>query len=153
MSDKDGADDTVFRLENFLCFAVYSANHAFNRVYKPMLDRLGLTYPQYVAMVALWSGDGLTVGQLGERVLLETNTLTPLLKRMEAAGLVRRVRDSLDERQVRIFLTDHGRALRQQADCLPGAMGTCIEKDDADLKALTLDLIAVRDKLLAKIKP
>ncbi|MCJ8142674.1 MarR family transcriptional regulator [Ancylobacter sp. A5.8] len=153
MSDQDGADDIAFRLENFLCFAVYSTNHAFNRVYKPMLDRLGLTYPQYVAMVALWSGDGLTVGQLGERVLLETNTLTPLLKRMEVAGLVRRVRDSLDERQVRIFLTDHGQALRKQAECLPGAMGTCIEKEGADLHALTLDLIAVRDKLLAKIKP
>lgn len=153
MSDKDGAGDTAFKLENFLCFAVYSANHAFNRVYKPMLDRLGLTYPQYVAMVALWSGDGLTVGQLGERVLLETNTLTPLLKRMEAAGLVRRVRDALDERQVRIFLTEHGEALRDQAHCLPGAMGACIGQDAADLKALTLELIAVRDKLLTKIKP
>lgn len=147
-----GSANGTLKLETFLCFAVYSANHAFNRVYKPMLDRLGLTYPQYVAMVVLWAGDGITVGQLGERVLLETNTLTPLLKRMEAAGLVRRVRDSLDERQVRIFLTDHGRTLQVQAEKLPIEMGLCLERDREEMAALTDELVAVRDKLLARIK-
>ncbi|TSJ64531.1 MarR family transcriptional regulator [Starkeya sp. 3C] len=145
-------DDTL-KLEDFLCFAVYSANHAFNRVYKPMLDRLGLTYPQYVAMVTLWAEDGLTVGQIGDRVLLETNTLTPLLKRLESAGLVRRVRDAADERQVRIHLTEKGRALRHEAERIPREMGMCLERDPAALGALTDELTRVRDKLLSRLKP
>lgn len=141
------------KLEEFLCFAVYSANHAFNRVYKPMLDRLGLTYPQYVAMVTLWVEDGLTVGQIGDRVLLETNTLTPLLKRLESAGLVRRVRDAADERQVRIHLTEKGRALRQEAQCVPREMGMCLDRDAESLSALTCELTKLRDKLLSRLKP
>jgi len=144
-------DDTL-KLDNFLCFAVYSANHAFNRVYKPMLDRLGLTYPQYVAMVTLWGEEGLTVGQIGDRVLLETNTLTPLLKRMETAGLVRRVRDMADERQVRIHLTDKGRKLREDAERIPKEMGICLECDSKELGKITDDLINLRDKLLARVK-
>ncbi|MCK0195953.1 MarR family transcriptional regulator [Ancylobacter sp. 6x-1] len=140
------------KLSDFLCFAVYSANHAFNRVYKPMLDRLGLTYPQYVVMVALWEGDGLTVGQIGERVLLETNTLTPLLKRMEAAGLVRRARCSHDERQVRVVLTDKGRALRGEAARVPREMGLCLERDSATLERLTNELTCLRNGLLSRVK-
>lgn len=145
-------DDTL-KLKNFLCFAVYSANHAFNRVYKPMLDRLGLTYPQYIAMVTLWSEEGLTVGQIGDRVLLETNTLTPLLKRLESAGLVRRVRDAADERQVRVYLTEKGRALRHEAEQVPAEMGVCLDHDSQELRALTDDLSRLRDRLLARLKP
>ncbi|QFR34270.1 MarR family winged helix-turn-helix transcriptional regulator [Ancylobacter sp. TS-1] len=145
-------DDTL-KLEEFLCFAVYSANHAFNRVYKPLLDRVGLTYPQYVAMVTLWTQDGLTVGQIGERVLLETNTLTPLLKRLEAAGLVRRVRDSADERQVRIHLTEKGRALRKEAGRIPEEMGQCLGRDPQAIGELTGEITRVRDQLLARLKP
>jgi DNA-binding MarR family transcriptional regulator len=106
-------------LEIFLCFAVYSAGHAFNRVYKPMLEKLRLTYPQYIAMVLLWERDGQTVGELGRKLLLESNTLTPLLKRLETLGNVKRQRDPLDERQVRVNLTDAGRKLRQRASHIP----------------------------------
>jgi MarR family transcriptional regulator, organic hydroperoxide resistance regulator len=106
-------------LEIFFCFAVYSAGHAFNRVYKPMLEKLRLTYPQYIAMVLLWERDGQTVGELGRKLLLESNTLTPLLKRLETIGNVKRQRDPLDERQVRVYLTDAGRKLRQRASHIP----------------------------------
>ncbi|OYX10924.1 MAG: hypothetical protein B7Z15_12740 [Rhizobiales bacterium 32-66-8] len=102
------------RTADFLCFAIYSTGHALTRVYKPLLDGLGLTYPQYLVMVSLWAPDDLTVGQIGERLMLETSTLTPLLKRMETAGLVRRTRDSADERVVRVTLSPEGRALQQQ---------------------------------------
>jgi len=109
-------------LDEFICFAVYSANSAFNRAYKPILDAIGLTYPQYIAMVALWQKDDQTVGEIGQSLLLESNTLTPLLKRLEAAGLVRRQRNARDERQVRVALTDRGRALRQEAQRVPAAI-------------------------------
>src|SRR5689334_24753737 len=97
------------KLNDLLCFAVYAAGHGFNRVYKPLLDPLGLTYPQYLVMKALWEQDSQTVGALGEKLSLESNTLTPLLKRLEAQGRVRRVRDPRDERQVRVQLTAAGR--------------------------------------------
>src|SRR5258706_16439520 len=107
--------DDALRLGEFLCFAVYSASHAFNRVYKPLLDELGLTYPQYLVMVLLWEQDDQTVGSLGEKLFLESSTLTPLLKRLEALGYVKRTRDPVDERQVRVRLTERGRALRERA--------------------------------------
>jgi len=144
--------DETLKLDDFLCFAVYSANHAFNRVYKPILDRLNLTYPQYLAMVTLWAEDGVTVGQIGDRLLLETNTLTPLLKRLESAGLVRRVRDASDERQVRIHLTEKGRALRHEAEGVPGEIGACIERQREAIGTLTDELTSVRDTLLARLK-
>ncbi|TMV57747.1 MarR family transcriptional regulator [Thioclava sp. BHET1] len=106
-------------LQDFLCFSVYAASHAFNRVYKPLLDELGLTYPQYLAMIALWAEDGLTVSQLGERLFLESNTLTPMLKRLESLGYVHRKRDSEDERVVRISLSESGRALQARAGSVP----------------------------------
>ncbi len=95
----------------FLCFAVYSANLAFNRAYKPLFEGLGLTYPQYVALVALNEEDGQTVSQLGQKLFLESSTLTPLLKRLEANGYVTRRRDSEDERQVRVSLTPRGKSV------------------------------------------
>jgi len=110
------------KLDEFLCFAVYSAGHAFNRLYRPLLDRLGLTYPQYLTMVVLWEGDDRTVGELGERLGLESSTLTPLLKRLEAMGLVSRARDTRDERVVRIRLTEAGRALEAPACAVPGEL-------------------------------
>ena len=98
MTTGPAAASPALRLDNFLCFAVYTAGHAFNRLYKPLLEALGLTYPQYLAMVALWEKDDQTVGELGEKLFLESNTLTPLLKRLEGMGLVTRVRDKADER-------------------------------------------------------
>lgn len=137
------------KLSNLLCFAVYSTNHAFNRLYKPVLEELGLTYPQYVVMVALWREDGLTVGQIGERLLLETNTITPLLKRMEAAGLIRRCRCKADERQVLVYLTEKGEMLRQKARSVPNAIGPCLANDKERIEQLTDEITRLRDALLA----
>jgi DNA-binding MarR family transcriptional regulator len=103
------ASDEGGKLSNFLCFAVYSANLAFGRAYKPILDKLGLTYTQYIAMVALSDADEQTVGALGEKLFLESNTLTPILKKLESMGFIRRQRDPADERQVRVSLTPAGR--------------------------------------------
>lgn len=141
------------RLDDFLCFAIYTASHAFNRVYKPMLERLGLTYPQYIVMVTLWSGDGLTVGGIGERVMLETNTLTPLLKRLEAAGLVERRRDVTDERQVRIFLTGAGKELHRRAEAVPSEMNACLDLAPQEQAALTDEINRLRERLLARLDP
>lgn len=144
--------DGVRNLEELLCFAVYSANHAFNRVYKPMLDRLGLTYPQYLVLVLLWEEDDRTVGTLGRKLFLESNTLTPLLKRMEGMGLVERRRDPEDERQVRIRLTDKGRAVRDQAAdiprCILEASGMSIDA----LQGMKTEIDFLRDNLDAAIR-
>jgi DNA-binding MarR family transcriptional regulator len=99
------------KLSNFLCFAVYSANLAFGRAYKPILDAVGLTYTQYIAMVALSEQDEQTVSVLGQKLFLESNTLTPILKKLERTGFIRRRRDPEDERQVRVSLTPAGRRL------------------------------------------
>jgi DNA-binding MarR family transcriptional regulator len=139
--------DDALRLGEFLCFAVYSASHAFNRVYKPLLDELGLTYPQYLAMVLLWEQDDQTVGSLGEKLFLESSTLTPLLKRLEALGHVKRMRDPVDERQVRVRLTDKGRAIREKAreipDCILEASGLEID----ELHRLRSEIVALRNAL------
>jgi DNA-binding MarR family transcriptional regulator len=102
------------RLGDFLCFAVYSANLAYGRAYKPILEELGVTYTQWIAIVALWEEDGQTVSSLGEKLFLESNTLTPILKKLEALGYLERRRDPDDERQVIVRLTDAGRALREK---------------------------------------
>ncbi|OYQ36475.1 MarR family transcriptional regulator [Niveispirillum lacus] len=125
------SDAPALKLGDFICFSLYSASHAFTRVYKPLLERLGLTYPQYLVMVLLWEKDGQTVGQIGEQLFLESSTLTPLLKRLEAAGHLRRERNPADERQVLIGLTDSGRSLKDQTtdffDHLMDAVGMGVE--------------------------
>ena len=136
-------------LGNQLCFAVYSTAHAFNRVYKPLLDRLGLTYPQYLVMLVLWECDDVPVKDIGERLFLDSGTLTPLLKRLEAAGLIKRTRNKDDERQVLIALTAQGEALREQAKMLPEAILAASACSIGELSALKTDLIALRDQLLA----
>ncbi|MFC4172577.1 MarR family winged helix-turn-helix transcriptional regulator [Microvirga sp. GCM10011540] len=105
------AEDSL-QLSSQLCFATYAAAHAFNRFYKPLLDPFGLTYPQYLVMLVLWERENVTVKDIGQRLHLDSGTLTPLLKRLETAGLVRRTRDTHDERQVRIDLTQRGRDLK-----------------------------------------
>ncbi len=114
------------RLEDQLCFSLYLAGHAFNRVYRAVLAELGLTYPQYLAMLVLWEADGLTVKAMGERLVLDSGTLTPLLKRLESAGLIERRRSRVDERQVELFLTEEGDRLRDKGRCVPEAMGRAI---------------------------
>ena len=137
------------RVDELLCFAVYSTGHAFNRLYKPLLEPLGLTYPQYLAMTALWEQDGQTVGEIGARLFLESSTLTPLLKRLEAAGLVQRQRDPADERQVRIRLTEEGRALQARAAHVPHCVFEATGRGLAELKELTARLERLRRSLEA----
>ncbi|KVV08401.1 MarR family winged helix-turn-helix transcriptional regulator [Burkholderia ubonensis] len=105
---------TAPRLSDFLCFAVYSANLAFGKAYKPILEELGLTYTQYITIIALWEEDNQTVGSLGEKLFLESNTLTPILKKLEAMGYLQRQRDPADERHVLVSLTKSGRRLREK---------------------------------------
>lgn len=137
------------RLSEQLCFAVYSAAHAFNRVYKPHLERLGLTYPQYLVMLVLWEQDGLTVKAIGARLGLDSGTLTPLLKRLEAAGLVSRRRDREDERAVRIGLTSQGRALRARAEDIPRALACAMGRSAPEIGRLRDEIAGLRDALEA----
>jgi len=134
----------VLRLDQQLCFAVYAAHHAFTAAYKAGLEPLGLTYPQYLVLLVLWQEEGLKVKDIGKRLQLDSGTLTPLLKRMEAGGLLRRQRDPADERQVRIALTDKGRQLqaevlkvRQEIGCALGGVEEPIQDLRARLEAIT----------------
>ena len=136
-------------LDHAVCFAVYSAGLAFNRVYKPILDQFGLTYPQYLVLIALWRAEGQTVSELGEHLFLESNTLTPLLKRLEAAGFVKRVRDKADERQVRISLTDEGRRVLEESSCVPQQILEATGYSVEELAALRQSLSGLRDNLRA----
>ncbi|ADG17783.1 MarR family winged helix-turn-helix transcriptional regulator [Paraburkholderia atlantica] len=115
MKSRDQLAPENLMLSDYLCFAVYSANLAFGKAYKPILEELGLTYPQYIAIIALWEDDNQTVSGLGAKLFLESNTLTPMLKKLEAMGYVERQRDPGDERQVRVSLTKSGRRLREKA--------------------------------------
>ncbi len=137
------------RLSRMLCFAIYSAGHAFNRVYKPLLDPLGLTYPQYLVLLVLWEENNLTVKDIGQRLFLDSGTLTPLLKRLEAAGLVNRSRDLQDERQVRITLTPEGRAIEGQVSSIMAELVCAIDQPQAQLLALTDEVTRVRSSLRA----
>jgi MarR family transcriptional regulator, organic hydroperoxide resistance regulator len=143
--------DDPLLLGNQLCFAVYSTAHAFNRVYMPLLDALGLTYPQYLVMLCLWERDGPAVKEIGERLHLDSGTLTPLLKRLETADLVRRARDTADERQVRINLTAAGRALRDKARAVPHGILCASGRTSDELKVLQKELVELRDRLNAAV--
>ena len=120
-------------LDHQLCFALYAASMAVTRAYKPMLDELGITYPQYLVLHALWEQDGRTVGAVAERLALESSTITPLVKRLEAAGLVSRARNPQDERQVMVSLTEAGHAIRERCGCLGEAL---IQQSGMSLQAL-----------------
>ncbi|AQR63458.1 MarR family transcriptional regulator [Brevundimonas sp. LM2] len=128
-------------MDGLLCFSVYAAGLAFNRVYKPLLDRFGITYSQYLVLVALSAEDSQTVGILGQKLYLESNTVTPLVKRLEAAGLVTRTRDSLDERVVRVSLSLKGRKVAEEAQrCVPGEIQNATGLNDVELLSLTQQL-------------
>ena len=135
------------RLDNQVCFALYSASLAMTKLYKPLLDAIGLTYPQYLVMLVLWERDGLTVSELGERLFLDSGTLTPLLKRLEAQGHIARIRDVDDERRVRITLTTSGRVLRDSAERIPHCVLESSQCSVAELKGLTAELKRLRDRL------
>src|SRR5215470_9247070 len=151
MARKPTAADQPLRLDNQICFAIYSAAHAFNRVYKPLLDRLGLTYPQYLVMLVLWERDGVPLKDIGERLFLDSGTLTPLLKRLEQAGLVRRTRSTEDERQVLIALTTQGQALKEKARAVPQSILDASSCSVAELSAAKDEIVALRDRLNAAV--
>jgi MarR family transcriptional regulator, organic hydroperoxide resistance regulator len=134
------------RLGDFLCFAIYSANLAFGRAYRKGLEDLGLTYPQWIAIVALWELDGQTVSELGEKMFLESNTLTPVLKKLETMGYLRRQRDPADERQVRVSLTDEGRLLREKGMHMNLVASTGLKPDE--FVRLQETVVTLRDNLI-----
>eukprot|EP01133_Synstelium_polycarpum_P030372 gene30372-37629_t len=152
--EKTGVDDqeSLLSLENFLCFAIYSTANAVTRAYQPRLAALGLTYPQYLVMVVLWEEENQTVKAIGEKLSLDSGTLTPLLKRLETAGLITRRRDTVDERQVLIGLTADGRAMRARAEAVPVAMGKAFGCTMDEAKSLRSELIAMRDNLIESIE-
>jgi DNA-binding MarR family transcriptional regulator len=144
------APDTVednLKLDRQLCFAAYSVSQAFNRVYKPGLDQVGLTYPQYLVLLVLWEKDDQMMKHIGEQLHLDSGTLTPLLKRLEVAGIVRRQRDPQDERQVRIILTPKGRSLKEQAAKARHNVVCASGRSAQEIQALRDELIRLRDSL------
>lgn len=145
----DIATDDALLLDNQLCFALYSTSLAMTKAYKPLLAALGLTYPQYLVMLVLWEQDDVPVSVLGERLYLDSGTLTPLLKRLEAAGWVRRTRCAQDERRVQIALTEAGRQLKVQATPLPGCVVSATQCPMTELRALTTTLQVLRQRLTA----
>ncbi len=138
---------TPVQLEKQLCFAVYSASHAFTRAYRSLLDPLGLTYPQYLVLLVLWERDGLRVKEIGARLYLDSGTLTPLLKRLEASGYVRRRRETGDERQVSVMLTPAGRALEKKALSIPEELACMTGLARGEVAALTEQVARLRDGL------
>lgn len=136
-------------LENLLCFSIYSAGLAFNGVYRRLLSKVGLTYPQYLVMVALWSEDRVTIGRLGDRLSLDTNTLTPMLKRLEAMQLLTRKRDDADERRVMIALTQKGRSMEASAGEITRCIGEAAGMPLDDIRRLTGEMQALRKRLEA----
>ncbi|GAB4064963.1 MarR family transcriptional regulator [Ancylobacter sonchi] len=142
-------EDDRLRLDSQFCFAVYSAAHAVMRAYRPLLEPLGLTYPQYLVMLVLWEKDGQTVGGLAERLRLESSTLTPLLKRLEAMGLAERRRNPDDERQLLVSLTPAGRELKARAAAIPPQILACSGKDVAELANLRESMAGIRESFAA----
>ncbi|RYF69535.1 MAG: MarR family transcriptional regulator [Comamonadaceae bacterium] len=140
---------TQLQLDHQLCFAMYSASLAMTRLYKPLLDDLRITYPQYLVMLALWERDDLMVSELGAQLSLDSGTLTPLLKRLEASGLVSRLRDAADERRVRISLTGAGRNLKVRAAGIPDCLIAATRWPKTELIALTRQIQDLRDRVKA----
>ena len=143
------ANDAALRLDNQLCFALYSTSLAMTKLYKPLLEELQLTYPQYLVMMVLWEQDGLSVSALGERLYLDSGTLTPLLKRMEQAELLSRQRSAADERRVEVFLTSKGRGLKVQAARIPACVLAAADCPLSELMHLTQQVQALRQRLTA----
>jgi len=141
------ADDALLLLDNQLCFALYSASLAMTKLYKSLLEDLGLTYPQYLVMLVLWERDGLMVSELGERLFLDSGTLTPLLKRLEAANLIARIRAVEDERRVHISLTAAGRKLKAKAMKIPGCILSASKCSLPEIIDLTQQVRTLRERV------
>ncbi|ROU02213.1 MarR family transcriptional regulator [Marinobacter sp. R17] len=145
MAEQDHCRELL--LENQLCFALHSTSLLMTKVYKPFLKELGLTYPQYLAMLVLWESNGITVGEMSKRLLTDSGSLTPLLKRLEADGLLKRVRRQADERVVELHLTEAGRAMRDRARDIPACIVKASDRDVDSLVALKEDLLKLRKSL------
>ena len=141
--------NVMLQLDNQLCFALYSTSLAMTKLYKPLLAELGLTYPQYLAMLVLWERDGLMVSELGQKLYLDSGTLTPLLKRLEASGFISRIRDVEDERRVYITLTPSGRKLKTRAAKIPSCIVSASQCSVPELMNLTSQVQALRKQLIA----
>jgi MarR family transcriptional regulator, organic hydroperoxide resistance regulator len=141
--------DAALLLDNQLCFALYSTSLAMTKLYKPLLEEMGLTYPQYLVMLVLWEQDDMAVSELGSRLYLDSGTLTPLLKRMEVAGVLTRRRSTDDERRVHIVLTDAGRKLKSRAARIPGCVLQAAQCPLPELVSLTQQVQALRERLIA----
>ncbi len=140
-------DPKIPDVSEMLCFSVYSAEHAFTQLYRPLLDKLKLTYPQYLVMVTLWRRDGRTVKELGKTLFLDSSTLTPLLKRLEAAGLVTRTRNPKDEREVLLHLTEEGCALKGHAAEVTRCIQDAVGLDAESVGAIRASIDDIRDRL------
>ena len=145
----NATDASSLFLVNQMCFAIYSTSLAMTKVYRPLLSQLGLTYPQYVVLLALWERDTLTVSALGGQVALDSGTLTPLLKRLQSQGLIERERGADDERQVYIRLTRQGHSLKKKAETIHDHIACATHCSSAERKALTRALQKLRSSLLA----
>jgi DNA-binding MarR family transcriptional regulator len=150
MSDHASSPPGAPRLTDFLCFAIYSANLAYGKAYKPILDELGVTYTQWIIIVALWEHDDQTVSELGDKLFLESNTLTPILKKLESLGLLARRRAAEDERQVIVSLTQAGRALRKKGLQRTLVAATGLEREE--FAKLQRAVVKVRDNLIAHVE-
>jgi DNA-binding MarR family transcriptional regulator len=139
------------QLDEQLCFALYNASRALTRAYAPLLEPLGLTYPQYLVLLVLWERDGVPVKDIGERLHLDSGTLTPLLKRLEAAELIKRTRNTEDERQVLIALAPQGQALREKARAVPQSILAASACSLSELSAMKNEIVALRDRLNAAL--
>ncbi len=136
-------------LENQLCFALYASSRLVTRLYAPLLEQHNLTYPQYVILLILWQKEGVTVGEIGAQAILNSNTLTPILKRMEALSLIFRQRDEDDERKMCVYLTAKGRQLQQELVCLPSELRSQVKYDDDKAKQLK----ALLQELMVQLSP
>ena len=148
MPNKKKPTDQTLRLDNQLCFALYSTSLAMTKIYRPILDAIGLTYPKYLVMLVLWEEDGLMVSEVGERLFLDSGTLTPLLKRMEATGLLARLRDTEDERRVRVKLTAVGNRLKVRAAEIPSCVRDIIGCPLSELISLSQNIKTLRQRLI-----
>jgi DNA-binding MarR family transcriptional regulator len=146
-NNKTTPSNPALLLDNQLCFALYSASLAMTKLYKPLLEALGLTYPQYLVLLVLWEQDGLTVSALGERLHLDSGTLTPLLKRMEQADLLVRQRSAEDERRVEVTLTAAGKRLKAKAGAVPACLVAASGCPIPELMSLTQQVQGLRDRL------
>lgn len=144
---KPAAPDPTLLLDNQLCFLIYRLQRSITDRYRPILAKLGLTYPQYLVMLALWESKRLTVSELGERLSLDSGTVSPLLKRLEAAALIQRERSKVDERSVEISLTARGRALRKRALGVPPVVGECFAATADEYWALRHQLSALLERV------